>query len=150
MLWWTPFCNKGNGWAKTEMPEQKSEGVKRKKKEKRKKRASEKVTRKLSHGSPCLQQPYFITQRQSLGGNQAYLAILVSPPPPKQLLLPSFLLCFAMGKMNRSTYQLNAYTSDWGGGHVGVHVCLWARACADASVCVSGRRSEGELTTGEQ
>lgn len=111
-----------------------------KKKEKRKKRASEKVTRKLSHGSPCLQQPYFITQRQSLGGNQAYLAILVSPPPPKQLLLPSFLLCFAMGKMNRSTYQLNAYTSDWGGGHVGVH----------ASVCVSGRRSEGELTTGEQ
>lgn len=42
--------------------------------------------------------------------------------------------------MNRSTYQLNAYTSDWGGGHVGVH----------ASVCVSGRRSEGELTTGEQ
>lgn len=22
-----------------------------------------------------------------------------------------------MGKMNHSTYQLNAYTSDWGGGH---------------------------------
>lgn len=61
-------------------------------------------------GSPCLQQPYFITQHQRLGGNQAYLAILA--PPPKQLLLPSFLLCFAMGKMNRSTYQLNAYTSD--------------------------------------
>lgn len=30
-----------------------------------------------------------------------------------------------MGKMNRSTYQLNAYTSDWGGGHVGV--CVYVR-----------------------
>lgn len=95
------------------------------------------MTRKLSRWNPCLQQPYFITQRQCLGGNQAYLAILVSPPhPQKQLLLPSFfLLCFAMGKMNHSTYQLSAYTSDeedvlyswayclrffffWGGGGV--------------------------------
>lgn len=72
------------------------------------------MTRKLSHGSSCLQRPYFITQHRSLGGNQAYLA---GATPPKQLLLPSFLLCLAMGKMNHSTYQLNAYTSDWGGGH---------------------------------
>lgn len=35
-----------------------------------------------------------------------------------------------MGKMNRGTYQLNAYTSDWGGGRSGVaergRLCLWS------------------------
>lgn len=104
-------------------------------------------------GSQCLQKPYFITQHQSLGGNQAYLAItpplphtqLTPSPTPKQLLLPSFLLCFAMGKMNCGTYQLNAYTSDWDRGHVGVHtvcVSLGMRRC----LCLCS----GALTTGGQ
>lgn len=105
---------------------------------KRKHRRSEGVTaRKLSRGSPCLPRPYFITSQRSLGGNQAYLAAATRAPPPappsppKQLLLPSFLLCLAMGKMKRGTYQLNAYTSDWGGGRSGGsgkqgRLCLWS------------------------
>lgn len=40
-----------------------------------------------------------------------------------------------MEKMNCGTYQLNAYRSDWGRGHVGMHtVCVQAWACSDAFV----------------
>lgn len=134
MLWWTPFCNKGNGWAKTEMPEQKSEGVKRKKKEKRKKRASEKVTRKLSHGSPCLQQPYFITQRQSLGGNQAYLAILVSPPPPKAIITPQFFTVLCHGE-NEPQYLSAQCIHKW----LGWRTCRCACFCLRFGEAFGGR-----------
>lgn len=56
-----------------------------------------------------------------------------------------------MGKMNHSTYQLNAYTSDWGGGHVGVCVCEQghARFCLRFGGGVGGEGSS-ELTTSEQ
>lgn len=36
------------------------------------------------------------------------------PPPKSNYYSPVFLRCFAMGKMKPSTYQLSAYTSDWG------------------------------------
>lgn len=39
---------------------------------------------------------------------------LAPAAPLKQLLLPIFLRCFSMGKMKPRTYQLSAYTSDWG------------------------------------
>lgn len=59
-----------------------------------------------------------------------------------------------MGKMNRSTYQLNAYTSDWGGGHVGVRVCVREQGHARMLVFTFrggvGGEASGELTTGEQ
>lgn len=59
-----------------------------------------------------------------------------------------------MGKMNRSTYQRNAYTSEWGGGHVGVRESKGTRG----RFCLrfGGRRGGGsgggggELTTSEQ
>lgn len=36
-------------------------------------------------------------------------------PPPKAIITPQFFLrCFTMGKMKPRTYQLSAYTSDWG------------------------------------
>lgn len=121
------------------MPEHKSERV-----QEGEKKASEKVTRKLSHGSPCLQQPYFITQHRSLGGNQAYLAILVLHSPQSNYYSPVFLLCFAMGKMNHSTYQLNACTSDWGGGNAGMYiqyVCVYASMGMHCCLCLCSRQA---------
>lgn len=97
MLGRTPFYDDGNGQAKMKMPAPKSERLQGKEK---KKKASEKVTRKLSHRSPRLQQPYFITQHWSLGGNQAYLAILVLPhhPPPKAIITPQFFTVLCHGE----------------------------------------------------
>lgn len=39
---------------------------------------------------------------------------LAPTTPQSNYYSPVFLLCFAMGKMNHSPYQLSAYTSDWG------------------------------------
>ncbi len=53
-----------------------------------------------------------------------------------------------MGKMNRGTYQLNAYTSDWGGGHVGVrvHVCVCVSKGMRGCLCLRFREVlEGRL-----
>lgn len=41
-----------------------------------------------------------------------------------------------MGKMNHSTYQLNTYTSDWGGGHVGVCVCVCEQGHVRGRFCL--------------
>lgn len=59
-----------------------------------------------------------------------------------------------MGKMNHSTYQLNAYTSDWGWGWGGgvVHAAAAARRTLGAFVYILREGRGGPLdplTTGE-
>lgn len=105
----------------------------------RRKKASEEVTRKLSHGSPCLQQPYFITQRRSLGGNQAYLAILVSPLPLPQsnYYSPVFYCALPWGKW--TTVLISSTHTQVTGVE---RVCASKDTCSDAFVYVLGEASE--------
>lgn len=51
-------------------------------------------------------------RRQSSIFSRPHLA--AAAPPQSNYYSPVFLRCFAMGKMKPSTYQLSAYTSDWG------------------------------------
>jgi hypothetical protein len=71
-----------------------------------------KVTRKLSAQFPVRDTTIFHYTALRLRRQSSIFSL--PRLGRKQLLLLSFLLCSAMGKMNRSTYQLNAYTSDWG------------------------------------
>lgn len=122
MLGRTPFYDDGNGQAKMKMPAPKSERLQGKEKKEKGKWESDKkaIAREPPSAAAIFHYTALKLRRQS--SIFSHPRIAAPPTPPKQLLLPSFLLCFAMGKMSHSTYQLNAYTSEWGGGHVGMHI----------------------------
>lgn len=120
MLWWTPFCNKGNGWAKTKMPGQKSEGGGGKKKKSKWESDKKAIAREPLSAAAIFHYTAPKLRRQSSIFSHPRLA------PPKAIITPQFFTVLCHGE-NEPQY-LSAQC---------IHKWLGWRTCRCVCVCVS-------------